>query len=129
LRAQLRVRRTLEAVDVVRGRELAALPLEGRIGREVDARLDADRVSAAAIRDLGHRRGRARLELDRPREVVVLEERIVDVVAERAGEFVRLAHAIEAPFRVRVRHPQDLARISRLGGRDREDDAEREAAH
>jgi hypothetical protein len=79
-----RVGEALERIHVVLRDQLAALPLEGRIALEVDPGLDANRPDAKVGRRLGRPRGRQRLDLDRPREMVVLVERFEDVRRERA---------------------------------------------
>src|SRR5438309_1275419 len=75
---------------------LARLAVERGIGREVNAGLEAESEGAPPVGDFGERHCRARLQPDRAREMVVLQQRVVDVVADRAGELVGFARAIEA---------------------------------
>ena len=69
----------LEGVDEVLGDELARLALEGRIVGEEDARPDLEGEGPEVLRDLGHRLGGERLQLERPGQVVVGEQRVEDV--------------------------------------------------
>ena len=95
-RLDRRVEDPLEAVGVVRGDEFARLALERGIGREQDALPDPEGVAAAAVRHRRHRLGGHRHELHRPREVVVVEERLEDVGDDGVGCRVRGEGRVEA---------------------------------
>ncbi len=131
VRAHLGIEDPLEAVDVVLGHELARLALEGRVGREANARPDLDRVRAALVGHLGQRRGSVGDHARRPREIIVDVERIEDaaddverigvvgrlrvesVLGDRKGDAQRLRHV------GRVRHRRPPGRRSRTKVRRR----------
>jgi len=63
----------LQRIDVVLGSELAFLSLERRVVGEVDPGMDANGPGLAVGRNFGHRRRGIGLELERPRQIVVLK--------------------------------------------------------
>ncbi len=92
----LRIEEALDGVHVVLRDELALRALEGRVLGEVDPRLHLHRVERAVLGDFRHRLERVQHELQRPREVVVLERRIEDVVDEVGGVEIRELGGVEA---------------------------------
>ena len=92
VRAHLGIEDPLEAVDVVLGHELARPALEGRIGREANARPQLDRVGAALIGHVGQRGGGIGNHARRTREIIVDVERIENAAdhVERIGVVGRL---------------------------------------
>jgi hypothetical protein len=93
---ELRVVDALERVDEILGDELARLALEGRIVGEEDARTDLEGEGPEVFRDLGHSLGDERLQLERPGQVVVGEQRIEDVSGANARVDVAELGRIEA---------------------------------
>ncbi len=115
-RAHLRIDEPLHRVhEVVRG-ELALLSLEHRVVGEVDALLDADRPREAVGGDLGQRLRCARNDLVRPREVVVLVERVEDRRVDRVGVQVLRGLRIEAGLGDDDRRTQHLVGIGPFRG-------------
>ena len=66
------------------------------------------------------RKRNARAQLDGAGEVVVLQQRVEDVVAEGAGVLVGLAHAVEAALGAGDRHADHLSRIGGVRGTGKE---------
>ena len=77
-RAELRIDEPLQRVHEILRDELALLAVERRVGREVDALPDLERVRLAVVGDLGQRLSGERHELGRTRQVVVAEQRLED---------------------------------------------------
>ncbi len=135
---------TLDRIDEVLGDEFPALTVwKRRIVDEVDARLDANRVDEPVFGDLGPFGRQVGLQLVRPREILVGEQRVVRVQHDEVRVDVRGLHRVQAGRRLVHRVPVDLhageRRIGRRGlflpataGRHCEYDegeAEQETAH
>ena len=103
-----RVVEALERVDVVLGHQLAPPALEGRVIGEVGAGLEPDGPGAEVLGDLRHRRGRVGLELEGPRQVVVVVERVEDVGGDDARVQIAQLRRIEAGLRDQEGVAQDL---------------------
>ncbi len=112
-RAILRIHEPHVRVDEVLGGELALLALERRIGREIDALRDLERVGLAVVRDHGHAFGGHRHDLRRAREIVVGEQPLEDRLDDRGGIEIRDAHRIEAVLAGGEIPADDLVRIGR----------------
>jgi hypothetical protein len=131
-RGELRIHQALHRIHVVVCGELALLAAEGRIVVEEDPRLHAQGERLAAVGDLGQCGEGVGLELQRPREVVVLERRVehgvVDHVRIQVGDLLR----IERGLRDLEGHAEDLVRIGRqraLRGRQRQEKESQDAFH
>ncbi len=108
----LRIEHALHPVHVVGGRQLPALALEHRIVGEVDAGPDADRPRLAVGRDVGHAHRGVRDELVRPREIVVLVERVEDRAIDAVRILVARRLRIEAGLGRGKRDAQHLVRVA-----------------
>ncbi len=86
----------LDAVDVVGRGQLPLLPFEDRVIGEVDARPDAEDEAFAVVGDLRQRDGRLRLDLGRPRQVVVGQRRFEDVGGHGARVQIGNLRRVEA---------------------------------
>ena len=116
-RLQLRVEEPLDGERVVGGDELAALAAESRIGREVDAWLHAKRVRQSVARHRGQRLRGVRIQLRRPREVVIVDEEIEDVAGEHPRVDVLEDRRIESAF---GELEGDAQRLAHVGGSNRQ---------
>ncbi len=84
-RLPVRIEEPPDAVGVICRDQLARLALERRIGSEEDSFLQPAHVDAAALAHLGHRLKRRRDELERPRDVVVAQHRLHQVLDHVGG--------------------------------------------
>ena len=110
-----RVGETLERIDVVGGDEFALPALERRVVGEVDAGFDAHRPDAVVGRHLWETVRGVRLDLRRPRQMVVVVQAFEDVRRDGARVQVRDARRVEAGLGGRERGAQHLLRGRRLG--------------
>ena len=111
-----RIEQALERIRLIGGGQLARLALERRVGREEDSSLQLENVGRAAVFDRRHRLERPRHELHRPRQVVVVQHRLVDVIDDAVGARVGGELRIEAHFRA---GEDDAQRLRRVGGESR----------
>ena len=113
-----RVGDALVRIDVVLRRDLAARTLERRVAREVDAGRDLDGPGAEVGGCRRHAIGHQRTDLDRPRQMVVLVERLEDVRRDVARIEVAHLGRVERRFgaaKCDVQHPPGVGAGS-LGG-------------
>ena len=108
-----RIGEALVRVGVVLGDELAPLALEGRILGEEDAGPDLDGPDAKVGGALGHAGRGERLDLHRPRQVVVGVEALEDVRRQRARVQVVDLGRVEARLGDLEGVAQDLRRDRR----------------
>src|SRR5439155_24941700 len=116
-----RVEKPLDRVGLIGGGELAWLTFERRVGREKDALAQLEHVGRAVVLHQWHRLQRSRHELYRPREVVVIEHRLVDIGDDAVGGRIGRKLRIEARLRDLDCDAQRLAGVGRIGrGKRRE---------
>ena len=95
---QGRVRKPFVGEYKVFGHQFARFSFEGRVVSKVDAGLDVDRPYAEIGADLGQARRHQRHHLGRPRQVVVVVERLEDVRGDGDGIHVADLGRVEATF-------------------------------
>jgi hypothetical protein len=116
---------------VIGGGELARLALERRVRREVDPLPDPKNIGRAVVLHHRHRFERARHELQRPREVVVIEHRLVNVLDDRVGRGIGCPLRVEARLGGVEEHAQHFRLVGRIDARARpkaKKDGENDAA-
>ena len=74
-----RVEQPLDGIGLISGGELAWLALERRIGREKDALAQFEYIRRTVVLHQWHRLQCPRHQFHRPREVVVIEHRLINV--------------------------------------------------
>ena len=120
-RAVPRVEKTFDRIGVVLRGKLPPFPFERRIGREIDALPDLERVGPAIVCDLRQRFGRVRNEFRRTRQIVVGQQPVVYGFDDRARVVVVCPGRIEAGFGDRERDAErfrgNLRMRCRPGGR------------
>jgi hypothetical protein len=113
-RRGLGIHEALEGELVVGGGQLALLALERRIVGEEDPLLDAQGVRLAVVGDLRHRLERLRLQLRGPREEVVGERRLEDLLDDVVRVLIGRERRVEVGLRDEVGDAEDF----RLGDRE-----------
>ncbi len=118
-RTVLRVHQTLDRVDIVLCGQFMALALERSIGSEINALLDAEDISLAAVGDLRHRLCRQRNQLCRTSDIVIRQQRLKNRFADPDRVRIARVRQIEAIVGHLERHPHHFGRIGRtrsMGG-------------
>ena len=121
-----RVEQALDRVRVIGGGELAGLALERRVGSEVNAFANAADIGHSAILNHRHRFQRARHDLHRSREIIVVEHRLVDICDNAVGGGVRGELRVEAGLGDAEHDAQCLAGVRGVASGRRERKRERE---
>ena len=101
--------------EVTRG-QLALLSFERGVALEVDALPDMEQVGLAVVRDLRHRLRGLRPELERPCEVLVIEQPLEDDLHDLCRIIVRRLRGIESGLLDLERDVQDLRGVGGKGG-------------